>query len=56
MITHDRYQIAIYSGLLGVWTVSIKETPITEGVQFSLPSMRPEFSLPTLPEYSEGTL
>jgi hypothetical protein len=29
---------------------------VTEGVQFSLPSMRPEFSLPTLPQFSEGTL
>lgn len=29
---------------------------VGEGIQFSLPSNNPEFSLPTLPQFSEGTM
>lgn len=36
---HDRYQTAIYAGLIGVWTVSINivETQPTGRLEFTIP-------------------
>lgn len=41
----------LYSGIAAAAAATI-----AEGIQFSLPSNNPEFSLPTLPQFSEGTM
>ena len=50
MITHDRYQTAVYAGLWSVWTLNISAAVITPNLWFTLGNQRPEFTLPRAPD------